>query len=153
MWCPCCMMSLCSRIFYFFFSSLVINVVTTWSNVTDVIVWPITSNPNPRVLKIEKYEIILKEIENKNKNKVYRFISLYYCGRWAYIAMLKKQYYCRDVSSGWVDLIYDTYFRIFYILLYIIGLYNLWLWQVLHFCHLIFFVYVQNKEMKKWKIK
>jgi len=40
---------------------LLINVVTTLSNVTDVTVWPITSNPNPRVLK--KYKIIEKEMK------------------------------------------------------------------------------------------
>jgi len=40
----------------------VINVVTTPSDVTDVTVWPITSNPSPRVLKIEK-------IKNKTKRK------------------------------------------------------------------------------------
>ena len=40
--------------------SSVINVVTTPSDVTDVTVWPITSNPNPRVLKIEKIKDKLK---------------------------------------------------------------------------------------------
>ena len=60
-WCPCCMMLLCSRIFYFFLSSPVINVVTTPSDVTDVTVWQITSNPNPRVLKIEKCKIIKRK--------------------------------------------------------------------------------------------
>jgi len=34
----------------------VINVVTIPSDVTDVTVWPITSNPSPRVLKIGKVE-------------------------------------------------------------------------------------------------
>ena len=53
MWCPCCMTSFCSRTFYFFFLSPVINVMTILSDVTDVTVWPITSISNPRVLKIK----------------------------------------------------------------------------------------------------
>ena len=36
MWCPCCMTSFCSRTFYFFLLSLMIKVVTTLSDVTDV---------------------------------------------------------------------------------------------------------------------
>jgi len=64
MWWPCCIMLLCSRTFYSFLSSPMINVVTIPSDVTGVTVWPITSNPNPRVLKIEKLKI------NKNKNKM-----------------------------------------------------------------------------------
>ena len=56
MWCPCCMILLCSRTFYFLLLSPIINVVTTPSDVTDVTVWQITSNPNPRVLKIEKWK-------------------------------------------------------------------------------------------------
>jgi len=47
------MMLFCSRTFYSLLSSPMINVVTTPSDVTDVTVWPISSNPNPRVLKIE----------------------------------------------------------------------------------------------------
>ena len=62
------MMLFCSRTFYFLFSSPVIDVVTTPLDVTDVTVWPITSNPNPRVLKIEKMKN-KKQIEKKNKNK------------------------------------------------------------------------------------
>ena len=54
MWCPCYIISFCSKTFYFLLLSSVINVVTTLSDVTDVTVWPITSNTNPRVLKIEK---------------------------------------------------------------------------------------------------
>ena len=46
-----------------------INVVTTLSDVTDVTVWLITSNPNPRVLKIEKPKINQKENEMKKENK------------------------------------------------------------------------------------
>jgi len=61
-WYPYCMMSFYSRTFYSFLSSSVINVVTTPSDVTDVTVWPITSNPNPRVLKIKKWKIKLKSI-------------------------------------------------------------------------------------------
>jgi len=57
-WYPCCITLLCSRTFYSLLLSLVIYVVTTPSNVTDVTLWPITSNPNPRVLKIEKCKII-----------------------------------------------------------------------------------------------
>ena len=41
-----------------------INVVTIPSNVTD------PSNPNPRVLKIEKYKIIEKEMKIKKENKL-----------------------------------------------------------------------------------
>ena len=59
---PCCMMSLFSRSFYFLLLSSMINVVTTPSNVPDVTVWLITSNPKSRVLKIEK-------IKNKSKIK------------------------------------------------------------------------------------
>jgi len=65
MWCPCCMMSLCSRTFYFLLLGLVINVVITPSDMTDVTVWQITFNPNPKVLKIENMKIN----QNKNKNK------------------------------------------------------------------------------------
>ena len=61
MWCPCCRTLFCSRIFYFLFSSPMINVVTTPSDVTDVTVWQITSNPNFRVLKIETWKINQKE--------------------------------------------------------------------------------------------
>jgi len=57
MQCPCCMTSFCFRTFYFFLSSPMINTVTTPSDVTDVTLWQITSNPNPRVLKIEKWKI------------------------------------------------------------------------------------------------
>ena len=66
-WSPCCMMLLCSRIFYFFLSSPMINVVTILLDVTDVTVWPITSNPNPRVLKIEKWKINQKKWNEKRK--------------------------------------------------------------------------------------
>ena len=59
---PCCLMSLFSRSFYFLLLSSMINVVTTPSNVPDVTVWLITSNPKSRVLKIEK-------IKNKSKIK------------------------------------------------------------------------------------
>ena len=38
MWYSCCMMSLCSRTFYFLLFSSVINVVTAPSDVTDVTV-------------------------------------------------------------------------------------------------------------------
>ena len=46
-----------------------INVVTTLSNVTDVTVWPITSTPNPRVLKIEKWKNKSKENKMRKENK------------------------------------------------------------------------------------
>ena len=49
----------CSRTFYDFLLSLMINVVTTLSNVTDVIDH---FSPQPRVLKIEK-------MKNKSKEK------------------------------------------------------------------------------------
>jgi len=45
-----------------------INVVTTLSDVTNVIVWPITSNPNLRVLK--KCKIIEKEMKMKKEIKL-----------------------------------------------------------------------------------
>ena len=45
-----------------------INVVTTLSNVTDVTVWPITSNPNPRILK--KYKIIEMKMKMKKEIKL-----------------------------------------------------------------------------------
>ena len=61
--------SFCSKIFYFLLSSSVINVVTTPSDVTDVTVWLITSNPNPRVLKIEKWKINWTENKNEKENK------------------------------------------------------------------------------------
>ena len=38
MWCPCCMMSFCSRTFYSLLSSSVINAMTTPSDVTNVTV-------------------------------------------------------------------------------------------------------------------
>jgi len=42
-----------------------INIMTTPSNVTDVTVWPITSNPNPSILKIEKCKMIEKKMKNE----------------------------------------------------------------------------------------
>ena len=76
-WCPCCMMSLCSRTFYFFLLHPVINVVTTPSDVT---VWLITSNTNPRVLKIEKCKIIKRKRkwEMKKENKIKSIILYLY---------------------------------------------------------------------------
>ena len=71
-WCPCCITSFCSRIFYFLLLSLMIDVMTTLSDVT---VWPITSNPNPRVLKIEKWKITWNE--NKIRKKMKKKLSLY----------------------------------------------------------------------------
>ena len=62
MWCPCCMMSLCSRTFYSLLLSPVISVVTTPSDVTAVTLWPITSTPILWVLKI-------KTMKNKSKRK------------------------------------------------------------------------------------
>ena len=62
-------MLFCSRTLYSLLSSPMINVVTTPSDVTDVTVWPITSNSNPRVLKIEKSKINQKESEMKKENK------------------------------------------------------------------------------------
>jgi len=44
-----------------------INVMTTPSDVTDVTVWPITSDPNPGVLKMEDMKINQKE--NKNEKR------------------------------------------------------------------------------------
>ena len=64
------MMSLCSRTFYFFLSSSVINVMTTPSNVTNVTVKLITSNPNFIVLKIGKCKIIENKIKIKTENKI-----------------------------------------------------------------------------------
>ena len=46
-----------------------INVVTTPSDMTDVTVWPITSTPIPRVLKIEKWKINQKKMEWKENEK------------------------------------------------------------------------------------
>jgi len=66
---------LCSRTFYSFLSSSVINVVTTPSDVTGVTVWPITSNPNPRVLKIENWKINWKK--NKVRKKMKKKLSFY----------------------------------------------------------------------------
>jgi len=68
-WWPYCMILLCSRTFYFFLSSLMINVVTTPSDMTSVTVWPITSNPNPRALKIEKWKINWKKNKMRKKMK------------------------------------------------------------------------------------
>ena len=68
----CCIMSLCSRTFYFLLLSLVINIMTIPLNVTDVTVWPITSNSNPIVLKIEKYWK-----KNKIRKKMKKKLSLY----------------------------------------------------------------------------
>ena len=76
MWCSCCMMLFCSRTFYSLLSSPIINVVTTPSDVTDVTVWQITSNPNPRVLKIEKWKINWKENKMRKKIKKKK-LSLY----------------------------------------------------------------------------
>jgi len=68
MWYSCCMILLCSRTFYFLLSSLMIYVVTTPSNVTDVTLWPITSNPNSQILKIEKCKIIEKKVKMEKLN-------------------------------------------------------------------------------------
>ena len=64
------MILLCSRIFYYLLSSLIINIVTVPSVVTGVTVWPITSDPNPRVLKIEKYKVIKNKMKMKMKHKI-----------------------------------------------------------------------------------
>jgi len=42
--------------------------------------WPITSNPNPRVLKIEKYKIIKRKRKWKRKkeNKIKSIVSYLY---------------------------------------------------------------------------
>ena len=56
-----------SRTFYFLLSSPVINVVIIPSDVTDVINH---SNPNPRVLKIEKCKIIQNKNKNEKENKI-----------------------------------------------------------------------------------
>ena len=46
--------------------------------VTDVTVWPITSDPNPSCSKIEKWKINQKENKMRNKiNEVY-FLSVWY---------------------------------------------------------------------------
>ena len=68
-WCPCGMISFCSRTFYSLLSSPMINVVTIPLDVTYVTVWLITSNPNPQVLKIEKWKINWKENKNEKENK------------------------------------------------------------------------------------
>ena len=68
-WYLYCIILFCSRTFYSLLSSLMINVVTTLSDVMDVTVWQITSNPNPRVLKIEKWKINQKENKNEKENK------------------------------------------------------------------------------------
>ena len=60
MWCSYYMISFYSRIFYVLLLSPMVNAVTTPSDVTDVTLWPITSNPNPKVLKIEKLKNKLK---------------------------------------------------------------------------------------------
>jgi len=75
MWCPYCMMSFCSRTFYSLLLSPMINAMTTPSNVTDVTVWPITSNPNPRVLKIERWKIKINWKENKMRKKMKKKLS------------------------------------------------------------------------------
>jgi len=74
-WCPCCMTSFCSRTFYSLLSSPMINAVTTPSDVTGVTVWHITSNPNPRVLKIGKWKINWKK--NKIIKKIKKKLSSY----------------------------------------------------------------------------
>jgi len=66
-WCPYYITLFCSRTFYFLLSSPTINVVTTLSDVTDVTVWQITSNP--RVLKIEKWKINWKKNQMRRKIK------------------------------------------------------------------------------------
>jgi len=44
--------------------------------VTDVTVWPITSNPNPGVLKIERCKITKKKIKiKKEKRKIEVYLS------------------------------------------------------------------------------
>ena len=67
-----------SRTFYFFLSSSVINIITILSDVTDVIDH---SNPNPRVLKIDKCEIIQNEIKMRKKIEVHHFYFLYITSR------------------------------------------------------------------------
>jgi len=67
MWYLCGITSSCPRTFYFLLLSLVINVIIISSDVTDVTAWPITSNPNPKVLKIENMKINWNENENKKR--------------------------------------------------------------------------------------
>ena len=64
MCCPCCMTSLCSRIFYNILPSPVISLVTMPSLVTDVTAWLI--DPNPSCSKNRK----IKKMKNKIKWKV-----------------------------------------------------------------------------------
>jgi len=101
MWCLCCMMSLCSRTFYFFHFSSVINVVITLSDMTNVTAWPITSNPNPRVLKIEKIEKIEnKSKENKNEKENKKTKSTF-CDLNMYAVMKPKTFSGISVSIIW----------------------------------------------------
>ena len=74
MWCPCYMILFCSKTFYSFLSSPMINVVTISLDVTDV---TDHFNPNPRVLKIERCEIIKKKWKWKRKIKMKKKLSLY----------------------------------------------------------------------------
>jgi len=75
MWCPYCITLFCSRTFYSLLLSPVINVVTTPSDVTGVTAWQITSNPNPKVRKIEKWKI--NEKKNKMRKKMKKKLSLH----------------------------------------------------------------------------
>ena len=79
MWCPCYMILFCSKTFYSFLSSPMINVVTISLDVTDV---TDHFHPNPRVLKIERCEIIKKKWKWKRKIKMksivlYSYSSIY----------------------------------------------------------------------------
>jgi len=74
-----------------------INVVTPPSDVTDVTVWLITSNPNPRVLKIERWKNKSKEnkMRKENKEKLSPWSSILILG----ILRLMLRYSCYKLKT------------------------------------------------------
>ena len=88
-WCPCGMISFCSRTFYSLLSSPMINVVTILLDVTYVTVWQITSNPNPQVLKIEKWKINWMKMKMRKKMKTkFTFFNLDSSAHWPILRSL-----------------------------------------------------------------
>ena len=85
-----------SRTFYFLFSNPIINVVTILLDVPDMIDH---SNPNPRVLKMEKCEIIQNKIKMRKKIEVHYFYFLYITSRILILSLHSTRKYWKKQSA------------------------------------------------------
>ena len=80
-----------------------------WSNdVTDVTVWQITSNPNPRVLKIEKWKMI--EMKMKNESKTNWSLLFYFLTK-DFFDMLSIISYVIRIDQNIIEIDYYSYIK------------------------------------------